>query len=56
MRDAADLDRFVEAFDVVLGVEGRAEVAESQPWSAAEWVVALRFDIPRATVQVLVLG
>ena len=25
------------------------EVAESQPWSVAEWAVALRFDKPRAT-------
>ena len=31
-------------------------VAESQPWSAAEWAVALRFDNPRATVLVLSLG
>ena len=31
-------------------------VAESQPWSVGEWAVALRFDIPRATVLVLVLG
>ena len=30
-------------------------VAEA-PWSVAEWAVALRFDIPRATVPVLVLG
>ena len=30
--------------------------AESQPWSVAEWAVALRFDNPRATVLVLVLG
>ena len=34
----------------------RIEVAESQPWSVAEWAVALRFDNPRATVQVLLLG
>ena len=32
------------------------EVAESQPWSVAEWAVAPRFDSPRATVPVLVLG
>ena len=31
-------------------------VAESQPWSVAEWAVALRFDNPRATVLVLLLG
>ena len=31
------------------------EVAEA-PWSVAEWAVALRFDNPRATVPVLVLG
>ena len=33
----------------------RANVAEA-PWSVAEWAVALRFDNPRATVRVLVLG
>ena len=32
------------------------EVAESQPWSVAEWAVAPRFDNPRATGLVLVLG
>ena len=32
------------------------EVAESQPWSVAEWAVALRFDNLRATVLVLLLG
>ena len=32
-----------------------AEVAEA-PWSVAEWAVALRFDNPRATVLVLLLG
>ena len=31
------------------------EVAEA-PWSVAEWVVALRFDNPRATVLVPLLG
>ena len=31
------------------------EVAEA-PWSEAEWAVAPRFDNPRATVLVLVLG
>ena len=30
-------------------------VAEA-PWSVAEWAVAPRFDNPRATVLVLVLG
>ena len=30
-------------------------VAEA-PWSEAEWAVALRFDNPRATVLVLLLG
>ena len=30
-------------------------VAEA-PWSVAEWAVALRFDHPRATVLVLLLG
>ena len=33
-----------------------ADVAESQPWSVAEWAVALGFDNPRATVLVLVFG
>ena len=31
------------------------EVAEA-PWSVAEWAVAPRFENPRATVPVLVLG
>ena len=31
-------------------------VAESQPWSVADWAVAPRSDNPRATVLVLVLG
>ena len=31
------------------------KVAEA-PWSGAEWAVALRFDHPRATVLVLLLG
>ena len=31
------------------------QVAEA-PWSVAEWSVALRFDNPRATVLVLLLG
>ena len=35
---------------------GQAGVAESQPWSVADWAVALRSDNPRATVLVLVLG
>ena len=33
-----------------------AAVAENQPWSVAEWAVALRFDHPRAAVLVLFLG
>ena len=32
-----------------------SDVAEA-PWSVAEWAVALRFDNPRATVLVLLLG
>ena len=32
-----------------------AKVAEA-PWSVAEWAVAPRFDHPRATVLVLLLG
>ena len=31
------------------------QVAEA-PWSVAEWAVAHRFDNPRATVPVLLLG
>ena len=41
------------------GANARAfgrHVAESQPWSVAEWAGAPRFDHPRATVVVLVLG
>ena len=34
----------------------QSEVAESQPWSVAEWAVARRFDIPRGTVLVLLSG
>ena len=42
--------------DVARGARrGRHPVAEA-PWSEAEWAVALRFDNPRATVLVLVLG
>ena len=37
------------------GLLGREAVAEA-PWSVAEWAVAPRFDNPRATVPVLVLG
>ena len=36
-------------------VHATAVVAEA-PWSVAEWAVALRFDNPRATVPVLLLG
>ena len=38
-----------------LGLPGPGQVAEA-PWSVAEWAVALRFDHPRATVPVLLLG
>ena len=31
-------------------------LARNIPWSVAEWAVALRFDNPRATVLVLLLG
>ena len=34
----------------------KRKVAESQPWSVAEWAVALRFDHSRATVLVPLLG
>ena len=37
------------------GVRAADEVAEA-PWSVAEWAVALRFDHPRASVPVLLLG
>ena len=37
------------------GLPELPEVAEA-PWSVAEWAVALRFDIPQATVLVLVFG
>ena len=33
----------------------RRQVPEA-PWSIAEWIVALRFDNPRVTVLVLLLG
>ena len=39
----------------VLHATGVAKVAEA-PWSEAEWGVAPRFDHPRATVPVLLLG
>ena len=42
-------------FTVPAGYSGPMEVAEA-PWSVAEWAVAPRFDHPRATVLVLVLG
>ncbi len=38
-----------------LAVALSRKVAEA-PWSGAEWLVALRFDNPRATVLVLSLG
>ena len=34
---------------------GQSNVAEAL-WSVAEWAVGLRFDNPRATVVVLLLG
>ena len=34
----------------------KAELVAEAPWSVAEWAVALRFDNPRATVLVLLLG
>ena len=36
-------------------LDATEKVAEA-PWSVAEWAVALRFDNPRATVLVRVLG
>ena len=43
-------ERVILVCRVVLG-----KVAEA-PWSVAEWAVALRFDISRATVPVLLSG
>ena len=43
----------VDIFDK--NAAARAKVAEA-PWSVAEWAVAPRFDNPRDTVPVLVLG
>ena len=37
-------------------VAGLGDDVSEAPWSVAEWAVALRFDNPRATVRVLVLG
>ena len=37
-------------------IAGIANPVAEAPWSVAEWAVALRFDIPRATVLVLLLS
>ena len=46
----------IQAWSVELGLLWLLPVAESEPWSAAEWAVAPRLDNPRASVLVLVLG
>ena len=38
------------------GAGGPPGAVAEAPWSVAEWAVAPRFDNPRATVLVLVLG
>ena len=38
------------------GAAKAAKAVAEAPWSVAEWAVAPRFDHPRATVLVLVLG
>ena len=43
--------RFV--FDASTGI---AEKVAEAPWSVAEWAVGPRFDKPRATLLVLMLG
>ena len=51
-----DMDtRALTAAEEWLRDEDELVVAEA-PWSVAEWAVAPRFDNPRATVPVLVLG
>ena len=46
-----------ELLDAVAALERETgEPVAEAPWSVAEWAVALRFDNPRATVPVLVLG
>ena len=49
---AARLDKGV----VVLLAAPVAHTVAEAPWSEAEWAVGLRFDHPRGTVLVLVLG
>ena len=48
-------DKVVRGEIEIASVYEDDQVAEA-PWSVAEWAVALRFDNPRATVPVLVLG
>ena len=54
-QDAGDFQARAFAAAETAQREAQEEVAEA-PWSGAEWAVALRFDNPRATVLVLVLG
>ena len=44
------------AADAKGAAERPGAVAESQPWSGAEWAVTLRFDNPRSTLLVRLLG
>ena len=58
LRGQARLHGVEEPAAAALGrseVRPPAAVAQA-PWSEAEWAVALRFDNPRATVLVLLLG
>ena len=52
-REDPERDEYAPLAD---GAEKMAREVAEAPWSAAEWAVALRFDNPRATVLVLVLG
>ena len=51
-RPPSGLDEALRLVFVLLG----EDVAESQPWSGADWAVAPRFDHARSTVLVLVSG
>ena len=60
---AEDLDNIAASLLDAAEVDGPPLVRETDtalvaeaPWSVAEWAVAPRFDNPRATVLVLVLG
>ena len=55
MRDGTAVSGYLPTPNGAAGPGPLVVVAEA-PWSVAEWAVALRFDNPRATVLVLVLG